>query len=82
MARWEAWYDVKRDLFVGGEWSTAAGGAGVFECERYVLRPAFWPVFVTHSGSFWTHFYVEWFCSTTDDAMRNRQSAARQHEKQ
>ena len=32
--RWEAWYDVKNDSMVGGEWSTAAGGAGVFQCER------------------------------------------------
>ena len=32
--RWEAVYDASRGMFVNGEWSTATGSAGKFECER------------------------------------------------
>ena len=32
--RWEAVYDPSSDSFVQGQWSTAVGGAGTFECER------------------------------------------------
>ena len=32
--RWEAVYDPSSDKIVKGQWSTAAGSAGIFECER------------------------------------------------